>query len=519
MKTVILLLIVLFAANNSFAQSNYVSTFLDNPDPGAATIFKSPWDENVLYQAARVVSTNTNIYEVSDVSNGSPTPVAFPLCSELMATPTVVADGFLLSAITSFGVEFVYFDGNNSTVFDLNVGASGSDPYIFKMDDRVFIFAFDGSYQQLFEFDKITHTVTKVSTDAISVFSVCASWGSDIFYKTKAVNTVTGEDEYSLVKATPSGNGFMTSILKTITIPTDPNRGIYWLHPVVKWGKLYLSESNTNTSFGQGIELRILSIDASDQIVIEHEELQSNTSAFVLLDWNGSLTAYSKGAGTVLNSVDGSIYTVENTVPVDEDIVEHYITENDLLYFKLFDLNGINKIYKYENGFLLKHTGEHLHLLLEDSEVLYFSDYRMVDSSSLVLLYTGIDVVDEVNVIVGSHSPVKDAALMFNGFFTFLHSNGGVIEHNNIMQLVASPQAGVEENSIEMSIYPNPINGGGVLTIRALRDGEVELINTSGSVLKRFDIENGLARLNTSLLSPGVYFVSFMDHTQRIVVN
>lgn len=515
--------VFLFSIFVSFAiqaQTNLYSTFLANPNLYAQQLVKLPWDESTLYQVTRDVNQSSGqfYYTIDDVSTGSIVPVSIPLIDEMRGEPTFVDDGILFAAIAGYGVELVYFDGVNSTIYDLNIGVGSSDPVIYELDDRFFVIANDGNNKQLYEFDKSTHLVGQITTGTVSVESVCAIWDDAVFYNTRSINTTFNEDEYELIKATPTVGGYSFTSIQTIGFPIDPNSTFDWKHPIVKDDMLYLSAVNVSSNLSMTWTVSIFAVFPDDQIHPVNVNLPSLSGEFKLFEWDGLICTYSDLHDTLFTSPDGINFT-EYQIPAGNRLIEHHVSENGKLYFTSIHLDDSREIFEFDGSFVSKRDGEHLHFLLEDNDILYFSDYRDTDSSSIVLLNTGIDVLDEVKILVGSHSPYQKSAVIYNGLFTFLFSNGGFFGHHDIFQLTGSPSADVDEINLEISVFPNPVETGGQVTLRALRDGEVQLITSTGNILKRFNIVDGEAQFDTSFLSSGVYFISFENHTQRIVVN
>ena len=149
--------------------------------------------------------------------------------------------------------------------------------------------------------------------------------------------------------------------------------------------------------------------------------------------------------------------------------------------------------------------------------MVYFSDWIWYDSSSIVLIHTAFDVVEDIYIDQADHSPVHNASLVHNGEFTFLFSYA--FADIDVLKLTGSPSAGVNELSIDFSAYPNPLSSGESLFLRTDIDGVGEILTADGKVIKQLNLSHGTNVIETSSLSRGVYFVSSMNHTHRIVVN
>lgn len=515
----ILFFFALTLCQGVYSQSNYVSTFLVNPEINATHLVKLPWDETRLYQITVDTQTGFYIYTIDDVSNGTVDPVTIPLCSDIRAEPTFLNDGILLSAITSYGLELVYFDGVNSTIFDLNQGTDGSDADVFEVNHHIFVLAFDGNYRQLYEFNKITHTITKITTDAISVRHVCAELGDAVYYSTYNHNAPNLSDEYELLKATPNGGSYSFSTIQAISVPTDNMRDLQWRSAVNKWNVIYFSIVNVHMAdIALSSTIGVIAVDPNDQVSTINLTLPTNSGEFHLVDGAGALWIYSSDHDFLYNSTDGVTFNSE-TIPTNITLIEHYVTDNDQLYFKSNHPMG-EELFRYENGLQSKHVGEDLHLLLNENDMLYIYDYSQNDSSSIVLVYAGFDIVEEVFVNVSFHSPYGNSAVIYNGLFTFLFTNGlTFFGQNDIFQLTGSPQAGVDELSVELNIYPNPVSAGEAIFIETTIDGVGEIVTADGRVVSQLDLNKGTNVIETSSFTAGVYFISVMNRTHRIVVN
>ena len=150
---------------------------------------------------------------------------------------------------------------------------------------------------------------------------------------------------------------------------------------------------------------------------------------------------------------------------------------------------------------------------------MYLSDCIEYDSSSIVLMYTNMDVVDEVKMQPVFNSPYVNGAVTFNGLFTFLFGTGDSINDYDIYQLTGSPSTGVDELSVNLRLYPNPIEAGETIYLETNGDGTGKISASDGRLVEELDFEVGVNEINTSSLGSGVYTISFKNHTHRIVVN
>lgn len=511
-------LFTLLFTSVAYAQPNYVSTYLENPNINAFELHRLPWDETRLYQYTENSSSGNLFYTVDELAFNTITPVSPPLCSEILQAPVIVNDGLLFVGSTASGNELIYFDEINSTVFDLNPGLVGSDPFIYALEDRVFIVALNGMYKQLFEFDKTAHTVTQLTNDAISVESACAVWADDVYYRTKFVNTMSGEDEYTLMKASPSGNGYVQTFIQNINLPNSNDRCVDWRSPELIYGRLYLMAVDVSPITYNSNSIGIMAIDPNDQVSTTSLVLPNFEGEFKLVQWGGKLGVYSDFHDQFYTSTDGIIFDAE-AVPINGKLVECLVAENDKLYFNCLYNNDTREIFHFDEGFQSKHEGEHLHFLHEENDIVYLTDYIESDSSTIILMYTEIDVVDEVKMHQTFHPPHGNTAVIFNGLFTFLFGTDGSFNDNDIFQLTGSPSAGVNELSVDLRLYPNPIEAGETIYLESNSDGTGKILASDGRLVKELAFAAGVNGINTSSLCSGVYTISFQNHTHRIVVN
>jgi hypothetical protein len=182
-------------------------------------------------------------------------------------------------------------------------------------------------------------------------------------------------------------------------------------------------------------------------------------------------------------------------------------------------LDETREIFQYDNGFQSKYHGDFVYFLSEEEGIIYSADYVPGDSSSIVLLYTTMDVVDEVKMSPAYHPPHTNTSVMHEGFFTFLFRINGPAFDHDIFQLKGSPSANLEELNVDFSVYPNPVESGSTSFIRTNKEGEAQLLTLDGQKVSSFDVTPGANLIPCSQLPSGVYLISFENRTHRIVVN
>jgi hypothetical protein len=72
-----------------------------------------------------------------------------------------------------------------------------------------------------------------------------------------------------------------------------------------------------------------------------------------------------------------------------------------------------------------------------------------------------------------------------------------------------------EELMLQNQIYPNPFNNS--LNINLVEDSKVEILNINGACIKSLKLGAGENELNTIEISPGVYFISIINGSNRTI--
>lgn len=506
------------------AQSNYTSTVMDNPDGAAKMLTILPWDQSKLVQVNQVYDPNSssNNFSLNEVSSGVSIPISIPSCSEMKSIPTVLNDGILFSGETATeGSECMFFDGVNTTVFDLNLGAGDSYTVVYPLQNRIFLTAYDGNATQLYEFDQVTHVITKITNGAISTFRVCAVWNDAIYYSIVEYNSVTNENEFILMKAVASGSVFSFSTIRSISVPSFPLTLIFWNDPQIKWGKLFLTEDVSSPATQSLPDLRVISLDQNNQTLEVHVDLQSDGNVSKLFEWDNALWTYAGGGGSAFSS---ELYKSSDGISFNQDLSlstksfrDHHIGENNKLYFKLRNGSGLDEIATHYGSLQTLHIGEQLNFLQEENNVLYLSDKKFNDSSAIVLIHTNYDLSEEVKIAPGSFHSTPNASVVFENEFTFLfkYSQTDI----DAIKLTGSPQAGLNALSNELLIYPNPVGVGGKFTVESEVEGEFQIYTSDSRVVVAGIWQKGVNEINSSSLRSGVYFVSFLGSVHRMVIK
>lgn len=518
MKSIFYLFAILITTGIN-AQSNYTATVMNNSNGDVVQLEKLPWDQSKLVQVKRIYdpSSNTNNFTLEEVSTGVNNPISIPLSLGIKSKPTFVDDGMLFSGKTSSdGIECLFYDGVSTTVFDLNPGVGDSEPVVYFLQDRIFLIAHDGIARQLYEFDKVTHVVTKITNGTTYVKRVCAVWGESIYYQTRAYNSVTAGFDYVLMKVSLGGSVASYSSIRSISVTTNPINQVLWRSPQLKWGKLYLTEDTYSPLPWELSDLSIISIDENDQIVTVHEDLQTYGGYSNLFEWEDALWSYGSSTTQLYKSTDGVSFSQEVDAGVNE-FTDHHISENNKLYFNLHDtVAEIDEIVVFYGSLQTLHSGEDLNFLLEENNILYLSDSKDIYFSSIVLMHTNYDITEEVDVALGSHPLPQDASVMFDNEFTFLFKYNQT--NIDVLKLTGSPQAGLPVISKDLLIYPNPVEATGVLTIDSEVEGEFQIYASDNRIVANGSCQMGVNKVEISSLRSGMYFLAFNGMIHQIII-
>jgi len=520
MKAIVYLFAMLFSTG-AFAQSNFYTTVMDNSYGEYLSLYELPWDQSQLVQVKSEyvpLPQAHSVYSFETISNGLTTPFYIPFCADISSPPLFLNNGILATGTTPLnGVECVFFDGTNVLEFDLNQGAGDSDPLISQLGERAFVLANDGNVKQLYEFDKINHTMTKITNSPIDVNAVCAIWGDDVYYSTVFVNTTLNQTEYALSKASFQNGSFTYSEVQSVAIPIIVDRFVHWGSPVVKWDKLFITQSNQSSVSGVLSDIEVLSIDENEQVELVHQMAQTEFDYVKLFEWDDALWTYVQGLNQLFVCRDGASFGLDTDTGL-KTLSNHYVTDNYKLYLDLSIPQSENHEIVALNGMLQTiYTGVHMHILMEDNDIVYLSDWKWYDSSSIVLIHTAFDGFEKIYIDQAAHSPVANASLIHNGEFTFLFAHD--FADIDVLKLTGSPSANIEEQEVSIGVFPNPISQGHAIFVESENGGVAQILSSDGKLVKSFEIVPGVNEIETSSINSGVYILLFENRAHRVVVN
>lgn len=220
-----------------------VDTYYNGSEPHAQFIYEFPTDPSRLLQC-RYVPGNGQFseYVLEEVTGGVLTPINVPQCTQITSAAVEVSGGLVFSGLTqNNGNELFFFDGVNSTLFDLSPGANGS-VYIgfYNFEGDVYFTAHDGANNQGYKFVN-SSTVQQFTMTTEFVNSICTVWGGAIYFGELSYDAVNSTYTNSLKKAVWNGIDYDYSLVREVE--TAVNLGFFWSEPVVNFGKLFIAET------------------------------------------------------------------------------------------------------------------------------------------------------------------------------------------------------------------------------------------------------------------------------------
>ena len=524
-KTTLLFALLLSYAVS--AQSNYYSVYMDNVTSDQTHLSLLPWDDSKLIQVYKEVD-NISFevsYHMEYGMNGLPFGV--PGCGLITAKPEFIDNGILVvGSSLNKGVELHYYDGANATVLDINSGAGDSNPVIHRLKDKVYVVADNGNgARNIFEFDENTQTLEQRSFETLTTEMVgLIEFGNEIYTNNKIYDFQSGIATFQLAKYDAQGN---KSIVKSSSSSIGSGEVWNWYGPLEKWGELFMVESyiQSNSASGQIRVLPVLSTNEYNSL----DYFISNSGVepqIILFEDDSKLYAYRFGADSLFSleeHVQGApVQSYQLEVEFSEGvIVEHFVSENNQLYFKVVEsqsyvnkvvrLNGISETVLVED--------DRVHITLESDGIIYANRYDHFsigtdEPCAVYLINTAFDVVDKVDIELGLHGPYIDAAVMFEGKYTFFfkESNNSV----DIVQLDSSPLAGIPSLSNSLNVYPNPsINGQ--WNFEVPQKGDVQITTTEGKIVAVESVHEGTNVMPT--LPSGIYMIHFNEVTKKLIIR
>lgn len=530
MKTAILqlLFIILLAFGSSAQGPNHTVRAINNSD-APIELQVLPWDSTQLIQVNRMVNMQTSQYDfwMENVTSGTPVNFYVPLVSQLSGIPVFTENGILAAGegLTG-GMELHYFDGTTVTNFDLLPGPDGSEPRILESGGDIFVIAKDtlGS-RLLYKFDESTLGVTQISSSiqGTNVTSVAGVINDTIYY-TIEFDTPSNR-MYQLLKAHWNGNNYVSNVNRAAGVPLNSEYFYYWSSLIRKWDRVFMTESKLSADFQDTIEHSVVieGIGGYHSYTVPNI-LNGNNYAYRLFEFQDKIYAYLPGFDTLRSYsqyISGFPVDLEvDFISQDGALLEHYISENDQLYFKKWSSGNTNEVALYSGGALQPlFTGNDLHFLMENDGIAYLSDNLVpTDSNAVILLNTSGNFFEVKKIEVGEHSPVNNASLIYEDKFTFLFTTAGnshVYQLNTDLGMLGLP----EPSQAQLSLYPNPVYSGQTLNVSSNQELHGVILNSLGQEVMPFELKSGESAIDIGDLSSGVYILVAGDSKYKFVVQ
>ena len=530
MKTAILqlLFIVLLAFGSSAQGPNHTVRAINNSD-APIELQVLPWDSTQLIQVNRMYNSQTLEFEywMDNVTSGTPVSFYVPLVSQLSGIPIFTENGILAAGVgLTGGMELHYFDGATVTSFDLLPGPDDSDPRLTNFGGDIFVIATDTlNTRLLYKFDESTLGLTQISSSiqGTNVTSVAGVINDTIYY-TIEFDTPT-DRMYQLLKAHWNGNNYVSNVNRAAGVPINSEYFYYWSSLIRKWDRVFMTESKLSTDFQDTIEHSVVIEGVGGyQPYTVPNILNGNQYNYRLFEFQDKIYAYLPGFDTLRSYsqyISGFPVGLEvDFISQNEAFLEHYVSENDQLYFKKMSIGNTNEVALYSGGTMQPlFTGNDLHFLMENDGIAYLSDNLVpVDSNKVILLNTNGNFYEVKKIEVGEHSPVNNASLIYEDKFTFLFTTAGnshVYQLNTDLDLLGLP----EPSQVQLSLYPNPVYSGQTLNVSSDQELQGVIMNCLGQEVMPVELKSGESAIDIGDLSTGVYMLVAGDSKYKFIVQ
>ena len=517
-----------FIALLSLGQSSYYSVQTDNDNIKPTYLELLPWNENSLIQINEEFNSQTTNFDYSmeDISTGNPTIYSIPGCPALYSKPAFLSNGILASGVVANdGVELIYYDGLNSVPFDINLNGD-SNPEIIDMGENTFVIAEDTSgARQLYKFDEASVSLTQVSwfQDGVEVTNVAAVWGDSIYYGIEFENLPASSRVYQLHEAYWDGNYYQSNVNSGVSAPSASNFYYRWNSPILKWGRMFILENKLSTDILDQIEQKIVVKGGSGYLPYSFQGSANNPLR--MFEFGNNIFVYLYASDTLFNYdeyIQGNPQALSvNQIISSGSIDNHIISENGRVYLKKLLVDNTHELNRFDGQSLTPiFSGTHIHSLLENDDVIYFSNNESgLDTNSVILLNTSWDGVDVVKIEIGEHAPVDNAAVMYQDNFTFFFKDTTLLS-TDVYQLTGSPLAELATNEvISLQYYPNPVSKNESFTIKIEQDVDYILLNSFGQVMVKGKLSFGENNIELNNFSSGVYWLRAGNAQGKIILT
>lgn len=227
--------------------------------------------------------------------------------------------------------------------------------------------------------------------------------------------------------------------------------------------------------------------------------------------FNGSTqygVAYCMGVQTDVYAYDGAAHTITGC----------YVTNNLWAYQNMHDGDATATAFGGTSGndpdwFKLTATGKNANGQTVGTTEFYLADYRFDNNDEDYILNTwewfDLSILGAVHTISFSLSSSKNnsGGMITPAYFCIEDFNGEA----------PTPPQEVAENSLNMSVYPNPTNGEISISIDNSSPFNYQILNMEGQTVRMGISEDNEIRLDLTKLEKGVYFISASWNGNRTV--
>ena len=487
--------------------------YYDGSESNVYYLYEYPNDPTRIVQASWAQG---GAYSLQEVTNGNYNPITIPLCTEVTTPPLAIGDGLIMAGNTvDFGNEIFFLNGTNSFMYDLNPGASGSNvSNISNVEGETFIIGSSGAMPQAFRFVDQS-TIEQITNETELVTSVCAVWEDTIYYSVWGYDQQTMSDIFRLKKAMWNGSSYDYAVVREVSV--QPNVQVYWKSPIIKWGRLFLDETESDWSMSQGSTSRVISVNPASQVDVLTSLTLPGFFQREMFEWDGKVYTYVVGEGELLSSQIGTSFSTEFSIPGIETFGYRHIAGNKL-YMTLSNGDGTFQCANYDGSINSLFTAEYMLFREEHNDLLYLTEQRSDGDTYIHYVNTQTDDFNSIFVGEGYVQSVDESTLIFDDKFTFLFENQGADITSDVLQF-GSFVGESELSNDANSVYPNPAMSGGELTVFTNEPGEYTVYGTNGALIQSGKLESGKSSIQLNELDNGVYFIEFMGVRQKLVVN
>lgn len=509
MKPFFSLLTFLVFSNVVFGQNYSLSTLVNTDTMNMFAIYKNPTDPSSILVLENGDWTNSgpeyNIFSADLAGNYS--PIISTIFGDLKTLPIEFDGKFYFAAETqSLGVELIAFDGTTASVIDVEIGTIGSTPYSLKVENGLLYFsAIKAGKHQIFSFSNGTGLNQITNEDGSEGLIFISKIDTNLFYSKYEINGLN-----ELKRLTNSGS---SSVIRSSNFNIS---GIYASWPsIVKVGSRFLIfEDFRDLNLRNSRVLGTNDFVTIDTLIDENNLPIQFEDKFEII--NGHIFAKLHHHYYEYNGSNFSQFYPSLT----NGLIDLFYFENAYYGLAINNEGEPDKIFKFDGGVATElYSNRHLHLLLLNDHDAYFSDLNSDSTMQSGIVRLSYDQIDTIPVsLKGLHSPIQNAALMWDNKLTFLYSNNLLIENTDIIQLDGLLSINTKEKD-SFKLFPNPVKVDKQLFLYTQIDGHLECFNTIGQKVKSQDIFVGNNTVDLSGFASGTYILKLNGHTFKQIIE